>query len=982
MMDIMCCVRDAAKHLCTSLTVVLLFACSEDVMRAQNFSQRPSEPTLDGGASGQDSASTGNDAGVSNRPDTGATSAADAGNMYPDAEIDCDDRKRAVTPWPQASTRDVLRGQLEFAQTHVNEPGDTRYAPQLLAKRSALLLFTPERNISGSAALFVRVKNQNSQSIPLVLNPPSKPLEILEQGLTDVALQAYSTDAFHAVLPWNWIQEGYKLEIAYLESDTLYVFEHTFIDLSAPNEFTVTRAKMVLFGEEDFDTSTRQSDKILREFYGSVPAATMRWVDYLPWRLNQVVITTTQGPQLIQSEAEHDYYTDNDHHWSIIKNQFALRLNLSNTGRGLNQNRAADGDNSPYSFGTSVGMGWFRRPDGEYQDLDDAPWAAGWTGWTAMWADECGNAFIHEVGHSFTLAHFTEGTGVSWGIADQYPSDGVSLETHPWGYNHYTKELRTWYRVDRDGPVLSQGGAFVGKRDPMNGGEPTNSLTCFPQYTGYHAWKAQNWMNSQPTIMKGPQGPGIYRWDFLNHSYVREAAPSNAQEPIAVGVPIVTLIGTLGRNIGTSQTYPALFAPSGNVFEMPDPFGNTAPDSYRGGQYFLEIQYLTGEVEYALIAQTEPVDDQVYLYALNLSLTRAPTLVKLHRAHAAYPNIQQGQSTVIHTRTISVPDLKRFTPVLTIGKGALANASTKQVTRPCEEAVNCEDRKLSQTWRRQKEAISEADSALSFILNNQDPPQFYKCSDFDSISTQIVRVENESGQKFNVLIHAQRVVNEAGQRQLVHANDRTDWSQAPDLEQSLDVWLPYSETATLPPGKYQSDKIPVRVYASSTAETAELSQSGVTLNFEVFDVQPINLSNGEFVSPSMRTDDSSMYFLPRDPEVGPNSRVWWNDSDPEPIILRVPAKSTTTGQDTYLNIRAQHQSCGNSRRDLHAGEASRDCAHEVVLFMNGSDNLHLTSGQQYITYDSMPLVIDGRRWHEPNNHDLVGTVAVQVIYQP
>ena len=133
------------------------------------------------------------------------------------------------------------------------------------------------------------------------MKPPSQPLEILEQGLTDVALPSYSSGAYHAVIPWNWIQEGYELEIAYVEQDVLYVFEHSFVDLSAPNEFTVTRAKLVLFGEDDFNTSTRPSDKILRDFYGSVPAATMKWVDYLPWRLDQVVITTTQGPQLIQS---------------------------------------------------------------------------------------------------------------------------------------------------------------------------------------------------------------------------------------------------------------------------------------------------------------------------------------------------------------------------------------------------------------------------------------------------------------------------------------------------------------------------------------------------------------------------------------------------------------------------------------------------------------------------------------------------------
>ena len=57
--------------------------------------------------------------------------------------------------------------------------------------------------------------------------------------------------------------------------------------------------------------------------------------------------------------------------------------------------------------------------DGSYEDLNNAPWAAGWTGWTGIWLGECGNAFIHEVGHSGTLLHFVDGTAAAWGIADE-----------------------------------------------------------------------------------------------------------------------------------------------------------------------------------------------------------------------------------------------------------------------------------------------------------------------------------------------------------------------------------------------------------------------------------------------------------------------------------------------------------------------------------------------------------------------------------
>ena len=93
-----------------------------------------------------------------------------------------------------------------------------------------------------------------------------------------------------------------------------------------------------------------------------------------------------------------------------------------------------------------------------------------------------------ELGHSQTLLHFTEGTAASWGIGAQYPQDGTHVATHPWGYDGTRRKLRTWYRVDANGPVYQDVDAaeLQGKRDPMNGGESAlsdadgNVLTCYP----------------------------------------------------------------------------------------------------------------------------------------------------------------------------------------------------------------------------------------------------------------------------------------------------------------------------------------------------------------------------------------------------------------------------------------------------------------------------------------------------------------------
>jgi hypothetical protein len=59
--------------------------------------------------------------------------------------------------------------------------------------------------------------------------------------------------------------------------------------------------------------------------------------------------------------------------------------------------------------------------------------------------DECGNTLSHEIGHSMTLGHFTEGSAENWGISDEYPKDGTHLESHPWGYDTTSRQFRTWY---------------------------------------------------------------------------------------------------------------------------------------------------------------------------------------------------------------------------------------------------------------------------------------------------------------------------------------------------------------------------------------------------------------------------------------------------------------------------------------------------------------------------------------------------------
>ena len=138
------------------------------------------------------------------------------------------------------------------------------------------------------------------------MRPPEQPLPILESALSSEPLEPYSTEAYSAVVPWNWVVNRMRLTVAYLEArNGEYIrhrAEHRLDDLGVPHRFTVTRSKIVLFGEDDFPTDTLDAQRLARDFFPTLPIADLRVVDSLPWRLDYIVARADDGPVLVRSE--------------------------------------------------------------------------------------------------------------------------------------------------------------------------------------------------------------------------------------------------------------------------------------------------------------------------------------------------------------------------------------------------------------------------------------------------------------------------------------------------------------------------------------------------------------------------------------------------------------------------------------------------------------------------------------------------------
>ncbi len=901
------------------------------------------------------------DADGSPKPDTGDTDDVDPYEA-------CADEIVPALEWFSGRELTEQEGEVEFAQTHVIRSDEERWAPPLIEHRSALFLFTPNDPIESAIDARISASRDGELVGVLRLQSPEALPTPLEQDLTTVPLDPWSDRAWSVMLPWQWVQEGTQLTIGIDTGDSVMTHEHTLAELGAPQRFTLSRSKMVLFGDADYPTTTERAERIGQDFFASVPVSSMRWVDSAPWRLDEIVVRAEGGPVLVRSEGERLATTSDPDRWHILKHQFAIAMSLANTGRGLA--KTSGGDSSPYSFGTSVGSGWVRNDDGTYSDLDNAPYAAGWTGWTAMWLGECANVFIHEIGHSFTLAHFTDGTGAAWGIGDEYPEDGTNLASHPWGFDSTRTRFRTWYRVNSDGPVMTETGDWQGKRDPMNGGESATSASCFPQFTAYHAWQIQDWSQSRPTIETVDGTPGIYAWDPESRIMV-ETSPvePGSMRPIAVDVPTITVIGTLAHRPESSRVYPPIHWASGNAFAFVSPDDGSTDAHYDGSHYFIAIEYEDGITERRLIAQAAlpHTDTDLYLWSVNLEANRNPTRVTLYQTLEAHPAMDIETASPLHTMVIE-PTAEPIPKPVLMGNGFVANGALT-LTDWCEPGLNCTARSATSEWTIGQEAIH-------FAMEGDSADSATACSDEGSVTELVVPIQNEAGERSTLTVHAQRTVTTAGHAWSGNMYDRTPWIDADNVRQGLRVWIPYAPNATLLPGTWSNEE---RINLRALVDGDELTVVPVVIDFTVLPTEIIDIGV-PYEGASVTTDGSSTFFTVQDASMGPTTGVWWGSSEATP--LTIPVRNTATGESSHLRLDSWKRSCDlgwGTWWNLNAAQvADGSCAQWPQLAVSEAGNEHLEPGQRYASPPSWPLVLRGHAWHR--SQSIVDTRAIEITY--
>jgi hypothetical protein len=173
-------------------------------------------------------------------------------------------------------------------------------------------------------------------------------------------------------------------------------------------------------------------------------------------------------------------------------------------------------------------------------------------------------------------------------------------------------------------------------------------------------------------------------------------------KPDEVGIPVITIIGTIGKNNHVCQTYPTLRSLSGNTFRFPDPFSPGLPRAFAGAAYYTEVRFVDGTVIMGLIAVKGDVDEKsLNFFSFNVALHRLPMEVALYCfTDSVYPYVSpQSGTELLHLRPISSTSFEDLPPLLRVGRGWLGDSSNIVLDRFCVTAEDCDSDCFIVEWR-------------------------------------------------------------------------------------------------------------------------------------------------------------------------------------------------------------------------------------------------------------------------------------------
>ncbi len=510
----------------------------------------------------------------------------------------------------------TLAAEVQFVQSHSVAPNtnfkrDTadetksRYMPRIVAQREALLLFIPH-NENSLKDVRAELTQNGKPVLTLQLHHPNLlPAADINNGSS----VTYSSKAWWAYLPWQHVKNG--LEVEFFAGEQRGKLTAANLDIGEASQLVLKSIRLGMLTSPDQSQghyTLREPVLAATDYFQTIPVSKLVVASYADMALDKVIVASGRIYDKaieVSSSTSGDVYSG-DMRENVAKAQVSTGINLADygyTSNNMNQSY-------PHVFKQITNHhAW-----GQYTNGRVAHGLSGGNGIGTL-IDSWGNEASHEWGHAYGLGHYPGQTLTTDGRWAVHHADSG------WGFIAHRKRMRS--NIDS----LNTDGSITFHKDAMSGGYSNSQFSTYTHHTGYSARVIQANLESFP-IADTTFASGYKKWNPVTGEYETYRDANNRPVPIAVGVPVATLLGGYDPVNYPALIYPVFHGNYGNLFDLPKPDLSSNAD-----QCWLEITNAANEVKQVAVAATRHNAAAINQFHINLAAEFKPTLAILSCRH-------------------------------------------------------------------------------------------------------------------------------------------------------------------------------------------------------------------------------------------------------------------------------------------------------------------------------------------------------------